>query len=90
MRYVTQEGMSTNQPGCSVGYLTPANADPSKTELHVTRYYPNIFNKFGGKGVCKKLDAYGMLFDDVKQAQAYAAQRGYIRPYFKKRERRRI
>lgn len=51
--------------------------------LQPTRSYP-IRNRWGGVGVSKKLDGYGMNFPSSDAAWRYAYDHGYIKDYFKK------
>lgn len=51
--------------------------------LQPTRSY-SIRNQWGGVGVSKKLDGYGMNFSSSEAAWQYAYEHGYIKKHFKK------
>lgn len=82
---VTQNGMTACQPGTSVSSTSPAyDAQYNRiagARLNVSRYYPDLPNEFGGKGVFKKCDCDGMLFEDADAAHKFAFERGYLQEF---------
>jgi hypothetical protein len=80
IKTVTQCGMVSAQPGTSVG---SSHFHGSGVHvLNASRYYPDMPNAFGGKGVFKKLDCDGMEFSTREAAHQFALERGYTREYF--------
>lgn len=84
---VTQEGMAARQPGTNVGTTSPAydwktGKKIGGAVLSVSRYYPDLKNEFGGRGVFKKCDCDGMVFDSSEAAFEFAHERGYTRDYY--------
>lgn len=80
---VTQEGMTPLQPGTSVSSTSGTGINGAI--LHVSRYYPNVPNTFGGKGRFKACDCDGMLFPSSDAAHQFAFERGYTRVFISKR-----
>lgn len=76
----TQDGMTPRQPGVSSG--TTSGGGAPGCILNVSRHYPDLPNKWGGRGVSKPLDGNGRWFPSVEEAGAYALERGYTRRYF--------
>lgn len=90
MTLVTQNGIVKNQPGVCVSFTCPAfdwktmTPIPGKVQLNVTRYYDHLPNKLGGRGVSKKCDHNGKLFNTVEEAKKFALEHGYLTQYFPK------
>lgn len=77
---VTQEGVTTTQPGVSVSVTSFENTHT----LNVARHYDNLTNRWGGLGRIKPLDCDGMKFASSYEAFEYAYQHGYIRDWFRR------
>lgn len=77
---VTQDGVTLSQPGICVA--TMHNFKRDVVILHVSRFYPDITNRFGGKGVHKPLDCDGKEFATKELADTFAFEHGYTREYF--------
>lgn len=73
----TNDGITKSQPGICVSTRTINGV----VVLNVYRNY-DIKNSYGGVGVSKPLDAYGMIFHSEEDAWAYALVHGYLREYF--------
>ena len=86
---VTQEGMVSSQPGCSVSTTWPARPDGSGFRISVSRHYHHLPNQFGGLGVRKPLDGDGMIFETYDAARNWLISHGYVRRYFTSPELRR-
>lgn len=52
-----------------------------KTIAQPFRVYPNLKNKYGGHGVHKHGDIYGMEFPNSDEAHKYMRERGYSHYY---------
>jgi len=76
---VTQHGMTACQPGTSVSSTTPVSGG---ARLNVSRYYPDLQNEYGGKGVIKPLDCDGMWFRDTEEARKFSLSRGYSQIWY--------
>jgi hypothetical protein len=70
IKTVTQCGMVSSQPGTSVG--SSHFHGSGVYVLNASRYYPDMPNAFGGKGVFKKLDCDGMEFSTREAAHQFA------------------
>jgi hypothetical protein len=79
MTTVTQNGMVSSQPGTAVSVTSPYNGG---VRLNVSRYYDDLPNKFGGRGVHKSLDCDGLIFKTSQEAFDFAFKRGYTRTYY--------
>lgn len=79
MKTCTQEGVTVSQPGWGVS----VESGQGKHILHVYRYYADRPNEWGGKGVFRNGDAYGMEFESSEAAWAYALDHGYIRVWLR-------
>lgn len=77
---VTQEGMTRSQPGMSVS----VRSGEGRHVLCASRYYEQLGNEFGGKGRFKNCDCDGMEFESSDAAFAFAHQRGYLQPFYRK------
>lgn len=93
MRFVTQNSVIESQPGISVSFSCPAyrftkegiETIKGKVSLNVARHYEGLIDPVTQMRVkIKKADCDGMLFDSVEEAEAYAIDRGYLKPFFRK------
>lgn len=85
MTNCTQNGMTKSQPGTSVGYISPIYENGKVIQgviLNVSRYYDQLPNEYGGKGIFKKLDGDGRIFATTKEASQWAKEHGYTREFF--------
>lgn len=87
---VTQNGMTARQPGMSVSCASSENN--TKHVLNVSRHYENCnpapapwnpTHMLTWK--IKPCDCDGMEFESSEAAFAFACERGYTQPYFKKK-----
>lgn len=82
---VTQEGITSSQPGTHVSVCCPAGYETEElrnsVRLNVFRVY-DLPNEFGGVGVHKHLDAHDKLFPTRDDAWKYCLEHGYIRKYY--------
>ncbi len=76
---VTQNGMTESQPRTYVSTTFPYN---NGVRFNVHRYYHDIPNKLGGKGVFKPLDCDGMWFKDSEEAKKFSLSRGYSQIWY--------
>lgn len=80
---VSGGSITPSQPGISVSVQTGGGPG---ARLSVTRHYPNLTNRFGGKGCIKSLDGDGIVFVDRDRAWAWAFEHGYTKEFFRKGE----
>jgi hypothetical protein len=65
----------------TVGYGTGRHING--VELHVGYYDDSEPNGFGGRGVYHRHDCWGMTFATREEAQRYAYDNGFLKPYKK-------
>jgi hypothetical protein len=72
MRTVTADGWSVAyvSGGCGGAVM-----------LSVTKHYPDLPNKLGGRGRIRRGDADGRVFPSSAAAEAFALSHGYLKPY---------
>ena len=79
---VTQEGMTVSQPGTSVSMITGTGIDG--VVLHLSRYYNDQPNEFGGKGAFRHCDYDNLQFATREEANAFALEHGYTQHWFRR------